>query len=284
LRVVTHLKRTGYYTVFDLVNAANYGVPQTRERLLFIGSRDGEDVRMPDPTHSRNGTNGLARWVSLRDALNGLDQSEPAFTNMPPGWKRFVKHVPAGGNWRDLPKRLHEEALGSAFDSWGGRSGFFRRLAWNRPSPSLTTRPSSKATLLCHPTELRPLSVAEYARIQQFPDGWRFAGGVPQQYKQIGNAVPVALGHAIGLAIQKVMRSRGRKDKRGVVCLNATLIESLSKRPKTILNPPRMRKVKEAAAVDRWFNGRPRSRSELLGLLVPGTNGKPTSKQSQRVS
>jgi len=267
VRVIKRLKATGYHIVFDLLNAADFGVPQARERLLFIGSRDGEDMQMPSPSHARHPTGAQKPWVTLREALRGLKQPSPKFTNLPPAWMRFVELVPAGGNWRDLPKHLHSRALGSAYVSWGGRSGFFRRLAWDRPSPSLTTRPSSKATLLCHPKHLRPLSVAEYARIQQFPDEWDFSGGTPQQYKQIGNAVPVGLGYAIGRAISKVMQKWSRVRNRGVVCLNRNLIERLSKRPRTILNPPRMRRVKGVVAVDRWMNGRPRSRTELLKLF-----------------
>jgi DNA (cytosine-5)-methyltransferase 1 len=67
---------------------------------------------------------------------------------------------------------------------------FLRRLDWNKPSPTLVTSPTMPATDLAHPEEDRPLSVAEYARIQQFPDHWKFAGKLVDQYKQIGNAVP----------------------------------------------------------------------------------------------
>lgn len=276
LHVVDQLRRTGYFTVFDVVNAADYGVPQTRERLLFFGSRDGEDVKMPEPTHARTAKDGLRPWVTLAKALQGLVEPEPEYIDLPPAWRRYVELVPAGGNWRDLPPRMRRWALGSAAKSWGGRSGFFRRLAWDKPSPSLTTRPSSKATLLCHPTELRPLSVAEYARIQQFPDDWYLAGGTPQKYKQLGNAVPVGLAYAIGVAIRKTMKTKRRRRKRGVVCINVSLIERMSRRPKTILNPPRMRRIKGASAVERWLNGRPRSRTELLGLLGQEPDGEAT--------
>jgi DNA (cytosine-5)-methyltransferase 1 len=273
LFVVKQLQAINYYTVFDVVNAADFGVPQARERLLFIGSRDGEDIHMPQPTHAKVATGARLPWMTLGEALKDLKEPKPEYTKIPPAWQVYVKQIPAGGNWRDLPRRLQAKALGSASKSWGGRSGFFRRLSWDRPAPSLTTRPSSKATLLCHPTRLRPLSVAEYARIQQFPDSWDFAGGTPQKYKQIGNAVPVGLGLAIGLAIQKTIRKRKAKRNRGLVCLNTELIKRMSRRPRTILNPPRMRKSKLPAAVNRWLNGRPRFRSGLLTLLAPHKNG-----------
>src|SRR5207302_2005272 len=141
--ILKELRATGYYVVFDLLNAADYGVPQTRERAIFIGSRDGRPVAMPERTHAREPADGLLPWVTLRKALQGLKDPEPAYNELSPSKKRFLKLVPAGGNWRDLPARLHAKALGGAHVSWGGRGGFFRRLGWDRPAPALTTRPDS---------------------------------------------------------------------------------------------------------------------------------------------
>jgi DNA (cytosine-5)-methyltransferase 1 len=94
--------------------------------------------------------------------------------------------------------------MGKAFYLSGGKTGFLRRLSFDEPSPTLVTSPTMPATLLCHPTQLRPLSIEEYARIQQFPDTWNFKGRIETIYKQIGNAVPVGLGYAVG---HQVMRS-----------------------------------------------------------------------------
>lgn len=76
-----------------------------------------------------------------------------------------------------------------------------RRLAWDQPSPTLVTDPTMPATDLAHPVEDRPLSVQEYKRIQEFPDNWIIFGAIKEQYRQIGNAVPVSLGYAIGKEI-----------------------------------------------------------------------------------
>ena len=120
--------------------------------------------------------------------------------------------------------------------------------------------------MLCHPDKLRPLSVKQYARLQQFPDSWRFAGGVPQRYKQIGNAVPVRLGEAIGKALRTVMKNpRSDVLAKRVVCANSQLLDRISKRPKTILNPIRMRKVKSKQAVVKWLANHERYRTEILG-------------------
>ena len=83
----------------------------------------------------------------------------------------------------------------------GGKTGMARRLSWQEPSLTLTCSPSQNQTERCHPDETRPLTVREYARIQTFPDDWEFIGSMSSKYKQIGNAVPVNLGYAIGKSL-----------------------------------------------------------------------------------
>jgi DNA (cytosine-5)-methyltransferase 1 len=117
--VATALRGLGYYSVFDVLNAADYGVPQTRHRLVIIGSRDGKKIRMPEPTHDEHGRGGLPKWRTLGDALNGRKEKNPEYFNFCPAKERYLKLVPEGGNWRDLPGRLKRKALGSAFESWG---------------------------------------------------------------------------------------------------------------------------------------------------------------------
>lgn len=271
--IVRELRETGYSVAFDLLNSADFGVPQTRERVVFIGSRDGEVLEGPERTHARVPTDDRKPWVTLGEALHDLEDPEPAYLELPSGKKKFMRHIPAGGNWRALPARMQAEALGGAFTSWGGRVGFFRRLSWDKPAPALTTRPDSKATMLCHPSELRALSVREYARVQQFPDGWDFAGGTPQKYTQIGNAVPVGLGKAVGLALRKAMRRQRRKRPTGtVVCLSETLLDRMIQRPRTILNPIRMRRVKDPDAAKAWLASTSRTRSQLLAWLSFGVD------------
>jgi DNA (cytosine-5)-methyltransferase 1 len=266
--ILKELRATGYYVVFDVLDAADYGVPQSRERVIFLGSRDGELVAMPEPTHAKGGGKGLLPWVTLREALAGLGDTDPVFSALSPNKRKYLKRVPEGGNWRDLPKAMQANALGGAYVSWGGRSGFFRRLSWDKPSPALTTRPDSKATMLCHPTELRPLSIAEYTRIQQFPDGWVFSGGPPQKYIQCGNAVPVGLGKAIGLAIRKAMKQKPDKSLLGkVTCENTALLYRMARRPRTVLNPGRMRHDASIEAARKWLAAQDKYRSKLLNFI-----------------
>ena len=117
----------------------------------------------------------------------------------------------------DLPADLQEEAMGLSYHLGGGKTGFYRRLSWDEPSPTLVTRPNMPATDLCHPQELRPLSVQEYKAIQQFPNEWWFAGNIIEQYKQIGNAVPVGFGHTVGKAIIDFHTGKTTKEEQNVV-------------------------------------------------------------------
>lgn len=106
-----------------------------------------------------------------------------------------------------IPEELQKEAMGKSFYSGGGKTGFFRRLAWDKPSPTLVTHPAMPATDLAHPQLDRPLSIQEYKRIQEFPDNWKLAGSLIQQYKQVGNAVPVSLGFAVGKLIMNLINN-----------------------------------------------------------------------------
>lgn len=264
-RVITkELRDLNYYTVFDVLNAANYGTPQCRERILFIGSRDGKAFQMPKETHSEKALNNLHRWVSLKAVIDDIEDDEPVSVKLRGSDEQYLKHIPPGGNWRDLPLDLQKEAMGGAFNSWGGRSGFFRRLSWDRPSPALTTQPNSRATLLCHPTELRTLSLREYARIQQFPDDWKFSGTTMSKYRQIGNAVPVGLGAAIGRAVLSAWGKRNSVKPLGVIeTHNKDLLRKMSARPVTILNPTSMRKGESQRGKVAWNQAKSRKRLDV---------------------
>jgi DNA (cytosine-5)-methyltransferase 1 len=199
--------KMGYTVSAELVNAANYGTPQKRERVVFLGSRDGFQLTMPPPYYSATENFFCLKWRTLRDALHNLSDPDPEIIPFSANRQRFLKLLKEGENWRSLPEHMQAEALGGAFDATGGRVGFYRRLRFDEPSPTVPTSPIQKSTCLCHPTELRPLSVKEYARIQQFPDDWIFEGTTVDKYRQIGNAVPVGLGYAIGSVFNRFVNN-----------------------------------------------------------------------------
>ena len=203
---------------------------------------------MPSPSH-RDNTVGLPPWRTLRDALEGLRDDRQEFLDFVPSRRKYFADIPPGGNWRDLPEPFRTEAMGGAMKSWGGRSGFFRRLSWDRPTPTLNSNPDYKATAICHPDETRPLSVREYARVQGFSDEWVFHGSTRDKYRQIGNAVPVELGTALGRVIGAASETRksGRRLGR-VECLNLTLLNSLCARPRTRLTRPGCARIGRSTA------------------------------------
>jgi DNA (cytosine-5)-methyltransferase 1 len=269
-KVITQeLRHLNYYTAFDVLNSANFGTPQCRERIIFIGSRNGKIILMPSPTHAKEPNGKLQPWVTLRRVIGRFKDSNPRGIKLRKNDERYLRLIPEGGNWRDLPPKIQEQAMGGALKSWGGRSGFFRRLSWDRPSPALTTQPNSKATLLCHPSELRPLSLREYARIQQFPDYWKFSGSIISQYRQIGNAVPVGLGAALGRAVMLAWNKHNGKKPLGVVeTLNQELIRKMSDRPITILNPPEMCTSKSKKCNREWSRAKSKKRTGVTQYLA----------------
>jgi DNA (cytosine-5)-methyltransferase 1 len=222
-RIVLPLLRDtlGYEVAYGLVNAANYGVPQSRERVIFVGSRDHElgsgaypDGEMPiaellSPSHSRNDSLWLPPWRTLGEALEGLNDTRPDYIPYSAARSEVLALVPPGKNWRYLrDTKGHaylKQIMGGAYDADGGKVGFWRRLSFERPSPTVPASPIQKGTSLCHPLETRPLSVREYARVQEFPDRFAFRGSLAERYKQIGNAVPVGLARAIGVALLRVI-------------------------------------------------------------------------------
>ncbi len=201
--ILTILKDNGYFISFNLYNTANFGVPQIRERVVIIASLKSR-VPYLEPTHSEIEEFGLLPWKTLKQTILDIPKDKNKLcAKFPEKRLKYYRLLKAGQNWRNLPKDIQREALGKSYELAGGKTGFLRRLNWDKPSPTLVTSPTMPATDLAHPSEDRPLSIAEYARIQQFPDNWKFSGSITDQYKQIGNAVPCGLGLAISIAILK---------------------------------------------------------------------------------
>jgi DNA (cytosine-5)-methyltransferase 1 len=207
------IKGSDYHMDCFEVNAVNYGAPQLRERALFIGNRYNDVVNFPDPSHGSPASSDamsqaglfdapiLLPWRTLGEALANLTDASPVIMDFSPRKKSFLAHVPPGSNWRSLPLEMQQESMGQAWFAKGGRSGWWRRLSFDLPCPTLVTMPNHASTALCHPVELRALSIREYARIQEFPEEWRICGTPAEQYAQIGNAVPVRLGLVAGKVI-----------------------------------------------------------------------------------
>lgn len=187
-----------YAISLGIVDSAEAGAPQRRLRLVIFGSRTGPPPALPQPTH---GAEPLLPFATVRDAIWDLREDPGPGSEYAEATKRVFERVPPGGNWRSLPKGVQKEVMGRAYAAGGGKTGFFRRLGWEEPSPTITTKPNRKSSAMCHPDATRPLSVRECARLQGFPDDWQFPGPMNKQYEQIGNAVPVKLGEALGASL-----------------------------------------------------------------------------------
>ncbi len=196
--LLNELHALHYSLTFGILNSADFGAPQKRIRFCMLGFRDVGALGLPSPTH---GLPPLIPYVTLWDAISDLANSPGSHSIYTDRVARIFRKVPPGGNWKSLPIENQREALGASFEAGGGKTGFMRRLAWDAPAPTLTTKSNRKGTALCHPECDRPLSVAEYKRIQGFPDQWELAGAMNQQYQQIGNAVPTQLGKALGMKV-----------------------------------------------------------------------------------
>ena len=197
-QIIKDVRGLGYQISLAIVDAAEYGTAQHRLRFLMFGALAGPAPRVPVPTHGESSPH-IEPFQTLRDAIYDLRHNPGSHSQYTPEVARYFAMIPPGGNWRNLPKDIQRKALGDAsFAAGGGKTGFFRRLSWDCPSPTITGKANRKGSALCHPDAIRPLSVHECARLQGFSDDWTFAGAMNHQYMQVGNAVPVQLGALIG--------------------------------------------------------------------------------------
>lgn len=173
--ILDDFQSIGYNVQYRVLNAADYGVPQTRLRVIIVGVRKDVhfEYKYPSPINSKDGANGLPRWVSVSDALK--DIPDP-----------------------DLPNNLPNHNYSKYKLSFNGYIGH-RPLNPDMPAPTVTARGDDKGgvVILPHPTAARRMSCRELATIQSFPLDYEFQGNRSSVYRQIGNAVPVLLGYAV---------------------------------------------------------------------------------------
>jgi DNA (cytosine-5)-methyltransferase 1 len=196
----------GYQLITPRVlKAVFYQVPQKRERLFLVAIRKDlakqVNFHWPSPyTRIMTVQDGLKKGI-----LYPTDVPQSDGQKYPKRKTEILAQVPPGGYWRDLPDKIQREYMKKSYFLGGGKTGMARRLSWDEPSLTLTCSPAQKQTERCHPEETRPLTVREYARIQTFPDDWKFCGPLTAQYKQIGNAVPINLAYAMGRALTDLL-------------------------------------------------------------------------------
>lgn len=230
LLILPTFARLGYEVVYGILCSADYGTAQVRHRVFILGSRDREfdsgvfrkqtSRRMetfdlvPPIHHKLAPYFPYQPWRTLRQALHEISEMEPNpedTYSYSPERAAVFKRLKPGQNWKWIrdnpnlfPKGYLEKVMGGAMFSGGGKEGFWRRLAWDMPTPTLTAQPQQLASSLCHPEQERPLSIPEYSAIQDFPPDYVFVGSKSSRYRQIGNAVPLRMAESVGRAILAV--------------------------------------------------------------------------------
>ena len=185
----------------QVLKAIHHRVPQKRERLILAAFRNDiaehVDFEWPIPD---------GRIFTVGDALKRgdlfpTDVPKSGGQSYQESKREVMDLVPPGGYWRDLPDQMQRDYMLKSYFLGGGKTGMARRMSWDEPCLTLTCSPAQKQTERCHPSETRPFTTRKYARIQTFPDDWKFCGPQGSIYRQIGNAVPVNLAERLGLSI-----------------------------------------------------------------------------------
>lgn len=214
--LIQSFEKVGYRLDCFVVNAVNYGAPQLRERVICIGNRFGQEASFPQPQFSNRPADGLPPFATLGDAIGGdFVDPDPDVMNFSERKLRYLKMVPPGGNWRSLPADIQKEAMGKQYYLKGGRSSTWRKLSFDFPCPTIQTMPNHAATSMCHPTELRALTVGECAAVMEFPRAWKFVGTPTEKMRQVGNAVPLRLAEVAGKVVSEVLARTHEGDPDG---------------------------------------------------------------------
>jgi DNA (cytosine-5)-methyltransferase 1 len=189
--IKNEFSKIGYEVEYHILLAADYGVPQKRNRLIFIGTNSGKRITFPQPTHSRIGYTDLTgkkipAWVSVGNVLLSKDEVEKGYFHSQRMREGFIK------------RRQRHELKGNGFGA--------QYLRMDEPSYTISARywkDGSDALVKYSEDEIRMLTPLEVARIQSFPDSYVFEGSKREVYIQIGNAVPPLLAKVIALHLKK---------------------------------------------------------------------------------
>ena len=212
-RIINKMEKIGYSTSAGIMNATDFGVPQRRSRFFLVGNLGRKSFEFPIPSlktpvtvemaigdlpvlsngasecylkYSSDACSSYAK--SLRGKFTGC-HNHLVTRNNTIVLERY-KHIPQGGNWENIP----DELLANYTDQTRCHTGIYRRLMYDKPSVVIG---NYRKNMLIHPTQDRGLSVREAARLQSFPDNFRFFGSIGFQQQQVGNAVPPLLAKAI---------------------------------------------------------------------------------------
>lgn len=200
--IINELDEIGYKTDWKVLNSADYGAPQIRQRVFFIGNRMDIDNYFPKPTHNSN------NYMPVKKFLVDTPLPNHSPRQLTGKVLERVKYVKQGENWKALPASLRTKSC---------HSGAYGRLHPDLPARTITTRFDTPSVgFVTHPYEDRTLTVREGARIQGFPDDFIFRGPVMEQYKQVGNAVPIFLSRAVAQSVETMLTRSTNKESANV--------------------------------------------------------------------
>lgn len=231
--IISLFESIGYHMQMRLLNAADYGAPQIRERVILVGTLDSKPFKYPKPTHydpelGAPADPSMKPYVTLGEALGDLpsmktgesatkyacepqnDYQRLMRANAPEEIQEhevpknnaklvaIMEALPDGGSPKDIPEELRPNS---------GFANCYCRLWWNKPSTTITRNLGCPSSSRCvHPRDPRPLSTREGARLQGFPDDYIFCGKRGDKHLQIGNAVPTFLSRAIKNSVKSYLK------------------------------------------------------------------------------
>jgi len=236
-RVINKINKeegTNYSFSLGIINAANYGVPQIRERVFILGSRDGKVFRFPTPTHQnpdkeQDDLFTVESWTTAWDAIGDLEKIKHTNLNPTGKWGDLLSSIPEGKNY------LHHTNRGSGQPLFGWRTrywSFLLKLSKDKPSWTIQAQPG--AAIGPFHWKNRRLSTRELCRLQTFPDDYDVLGGVTEVQRQMGNAVPSLIGEILGREIRQQFFNDSIKKPLKLICEKST-VKSKKERTKPVL-------------------------------------------------
>ncbi len=211
---VSRLEKAGFQLDYRPIKLAKYGIPQSRRRLVLVGSRHGK-VKLPEETHGPGTSNRqhstVRDWIAHLPPIQGGEQHHHIpnhrAANLSIRNLERIKATPEGGGNRDWPEHL----MLKCHKGFSGYSDVYGRMSWDAPASGLTTRCTSYSNgRFGHPVQDRAISLREAACLQTFPDSYVFKGNMASMTRQIGNAVPVRLARLIGSQFIEHLEEMGR--------------------------------------------------------------------------
>lgn len=218
--VIKKFKRLGYKIEYRVLEVADYGVPQNRKRLVVLGAL-GQEIRIPESTHSEHGESGKQEWRTVKDAISHLPdpiglaaaktQGGPKCYNwhisrdLSPINMERLRHLRPGGDRTQLPEHLRPDCHKN---KQSGFTNVYGRMSWDKPSPTITGGCTTLSKgRFGHPKKMRTISVREAALLQTFPENYKFSSEyIDRVCTIIGNALPPKFAEAMAKACANLLR------------------------------------------------------------------------------